>query len=150
VDGVDEYDGVMMLVNHLMRAECGHEGEAGAEILGWTIPDDVHSFDAAIERAVAATARGANMPTNSVSTCTRKADRPSAGRGGGRTDPVSSAASCRRRSLSDHDHRTPVPPVGPSSQMCPERHERAVSEPGGDMLFTLVAQSPYVEIYRHA
>jgi hypothetical protein len=23
---VDEYDGVMMLVNHLMRPECGHEG----------------------------------------------------------------------------------------------------------------------------
>jgi hypothetical protein len=45
--------------------------EAGAEILDWTIPDDVHAFDAAIERAVAATSRGANMPTNSISTCTR-------------------------------------------------------------------------------
>ena len=83
MDGVDEYDGVMMLVNHLMRAECGHEGEAGAEILDWTIPDDVHSFDAAIERAVAATARGANMPTNSVSTCThQEGGSPLCGTGG--------------------------------------------------------------------
>jgi hypothetical protein len=45
--------------------------EAGAEILDWTTPDDVHAFDAAIERAVAATARGVNMPTNSISTCAR-------------------------------------------------------------------------------
>jgi hypothetical protein len=49
----------------------GALNEAGAEILDWAIPDDVHAFDAAIERAVAATARGANMPTNSISTCTR-------------------------------------------------------------------------------
>jgi len=28
IGGVDEYDGVMMRVNHLVRAECGHGGDA--------------------------------------------------------------------------------------------------------------------------
>lgn len=45
--------------------------DAGAEILDWNVPGDVHEFDAAIERAIAATARGRNMPTNSVSSCAR-------------------------------------------------------------------------------
>jgi hypothetical protein len=45
--------------------------EAGAEILDWSTPADVYDFDAAIERAMTATGRGASMPTNSVSTCTR-------------------------------------------------------------------------------
>jgi len=54
--------------------------DAGAEILDWNIPDDISAFDAAIERAIAATARSRNMPTNSISTCPRKqlqADQPS-------------------------------------------------------------------------
>lgn len=45
--------------------------EAGAEILDWANPEDVHEFDAAIERAIAGTFRGRNMPTNSISTCSR-------------------------------------------------------------------------------
>ncbi len=45
--------------------------DAGAEILDWAKPEDVHEFDSAIERAIAATIRGRNMPTNSVSTCSR-------------------------------------------------------------------------------
>ncbi len=45
--------------------------EAGAEILDWSTAEDVYEFDAAIERAIAATARGRNMPTNSISTCSR-------------------------------------------------------------------------------
>jgi hypothetical protein len=43
----------------------------GAEILDWYTPADVQQFDAAIERAIAATSRGRNMPTNTVSTCSR-------------------------------------------------------------------------------
>ena len=42
-----------------------------AEILNWYDPSDVAEFDAAIERAIAATIRGRNMPTNTSSTCTR-------------------------------------------------------------------------------
>jgi len=45
--------------------------EYGAEILNWYDPSDVNEFDAAIERAIAATTRGRNMPTNTPSTCTR-------------------------------------------------------------------------------
>ena len=45
--------------------------EYGAEILNWYDPSDVNEFDAAIERAIAATIRGRNMPTNTPSTCTR-------------------------------------------------------------------------------
>jgi MTH538 TIR-like domain (DUF1863) len=45
--------------------------QAGAEILDWNAPEDVYEFDAAIERAIAATSRGRNMPVNSVSTCAR-------------------------------------------------------------------------------
>ena len=45
--------------------------EYGAEILKWDEPADVNQFDAAIERAIAATTRGRTMPTNTMSTCTR-------------------------------------------------------------------------------
>jgi hypothetical protein len=45
--------------------------EAGAEIINWYTPEDVHEFNAAIERAVAATNLSRNMPVNSVSTCAR-------------------------------------------------------------------------------
>ena len=45
--------------------------EYGAEILNWYNPSDVNEFDAAIERAIAATTRGRNMPINTLSTCTR-------------------------------------------------------------------------------
>lgn len=45
--------------------------EAGAEILNWYEPDDVHEINAAIERAIAATSRGSNVPVNSASTCAR-------------------------------------------------------------------------------
>lgn len=45
--------------------------EAGAEIVDWYTPDDVHEFNTAIERAIAATNRGRNMPVNSSSTCAR-------------------------------------------------------------------------------
>jgi MTH538 TIR-like domain (DUF1863) len=45
--------------------------ECGAEILDWFTPDDVNQFDAAIERAIAATKRGRKMPTNTTSTCSR-------------------------------------------------------------------------------
>jgi hypothetical protein len=45
--------------------------EYGAEILDWYVPADVNQFDAAIERAIAATNRGRAMPTNTMSTCTR-------------------------------------------------------------------------------
>lgn len=45
--------------------------QAGAEILEWNKPEDVQEFDAAIERAIAATGRARNMPTNSISTCSR-------------------------------------------------------------------------------
>ena len=45
--------------------------EYGAEILNWYEPGDVHQFDDAIERAIAATSRGRSMPTNTMSTCTR-------------------------------------------------------------------------------
>jgi hypothetical protein len=45
--------------------------EYGAEILNWYDPSDVAEFDDAIERAIAATIRGRNMPTNTSSTCTR-------------------------------------------------------------------------------
>ena len=45
--------------------------EYGAEILNWYDPSDVNEFDAAIERAIAATIRGRNMPTNTLSTFTR-------------------------------------------------------------------------------
>lgn len=43
----------------------------GAEILDWYKPADVQQFDDAIERAIAATSRGRNMPTNMASTCSR-------------------------------------------------------------------------------
>jgi hypothetical protein len=43
----------------------------GAEILDWNKPSDVQEFDAAIERAIIATGRAKNMPTNTMSTCTR-------------------------------------------------------------------------------
>jgi hypothetical protein len=45
--------------------------DSGAEILDWNAPDDVLAFDAAIERAIAATNRARSMPTNYISTCTR-------------------------------------------------------------------------------
>lgn len=45
--------------------------EYGAEILDWFDPSDVAEFDEAIERAIAATVRGQNMPINTSSTCTR-------------------------------------------------------------------------------
>jgi hypothetical protein len=45
--------------------------ECGAEILDWYKPEDVHEFQAAIERARAMTRRAQNMPTNSTGTCTR-------------------------------------------------------------------------------
>lgn len=45
--------------------------DCGAEILDWYKPDDVQQFDDAIERAIAATNRAHNMPTNTMSTCTR-------------------------------------------------------------------------------
>jgi hypothetical protein len=45
--------------------------EYGAEILNWYDPADVNEFDAAIERAIAATIRGRYMPTNTPSTCIR-------------------------------------------------------------------------------
>ncbi|MFB9783523.1 TIR domain-containing protein [Rhodococcus baikonurensis] len=45
--------------------------EHGAEILDWYKPDDVNQFDAAIERAIAATSRGRQMPMNTPSTCGR-------------------------------------------------------------------------------
>jgi hypothetical protein len=45
--------------------------EYGAEILDWYDPADVNEFDAAIERAIAATIRGRFMPTNTPGTCTR-------------------------------------------------------------------------------
>ncbi len=45
--------------------------EAGAEILDWYEPDDVYEFNAASERALAATSRGASMAVNSASTCAR-------------------------------------------------------------------------------
>lgn len=44
--------------------------QRGTEILGWYRPDDVHEFQAAIERAAAARSTRV-MPTNSASTCTR-------------------------------------------------------------------------------
>lgn len=45
--------------------------QAGAEILNWYDPDDVHQINSAIERAIAATGRGGNMPINSASACAR-------------------------------------------------------------------------------
>jgi hypothetical protein len=45
--------------------------EAGAEILNWADPADAKEIGPAVERAIAATARGKNMPTNSSGTCTR-------------------------------------------------------------------------------
>lgn len=45
--------------------------EYGAEILDWYNPADVNEFDDAIERAIAATSRGRNIPTNTASTCSR-------------------------------------------------------------------------------
>jgi len=45
--------------------------DCGAEILDWFEPEDVQQFDAAIERAIAATVRAVSMPTNTYSTCTR-------------------------------------------------------------------------------
>lgn len=45
--------------------------EAGAEILDWARPEDVHQFDDAIERAIAATNRSNRMVVNSASTCAR-------------------------------------------------------------------------------
>jgi hypothetical protein len=45
--------------------------EYGAEILDWFRPEDVQQFDDAIERSIAATVRARNMPTNTLSTCTR-------------------------------------------------------------------------------
>ena len=44
---------------------------AGAEIVNWYEPEDVHEFNAAIERAISATSRARNMPINSASTCAR-------------------------------------------------------------------------------
>ncbi|SJN13039.1 hypothetical protein FM113_16610 [Leucobacter sp. 7(1)] len=43
----------------------------GAEILDWNAPSDVNQFDDAIERAIAATSRGRNMPMNTQTTCGR-------------------------------------------------------------------------------
>jgi hypothetical protein len=45
--------------------------EAGAELLNWTKPEDVHEFGPAVERALLGTLRGKSMPTNSISTCSR-------------------------------------------------------------------------------
>lgn len=45
--------------------------DCGAEILDWYKPGDVQQFDDAIERAITATNRARNMPTNTMSTCTR-------------------------------------------------------------------------------
>lgn len=45
--------------------------DCGAEIIDWYKPADVREFDAAIERAIAATNRARNMPLNSISTCSR-------------------------------------------------------------------------------
>lgn len=45
--------------------------EAGAEILDWNKPADVAQFGPAVERAVKGTARGQNMPRNSISHCSR-------------------------------------------------------------------------------
>jgi len=45
--------------------------EYGAEILDWYKPADVNQFDDAIERAIAATSRGRNMPMNTPTTCGR-------------------------------------------------------------------------------
>jgi MTH538 TIR-like domain (DUF1863) len=45
--------------------------DGGAELLDWSQPEDVQQFDAAIERAIAGTARASNMPTNTLSTCSR-------------------------------------------------------------------------------
>ena len=45
--------------------------EAGAEIIDWYTAEDVHEFDAAIERAIAATKIGRNMSVNSLGTCAR-------------------------------------------------------------------------------
>jgi hypothetical protein len=44
---------------------------AGAEILDWAKPADIHEFGPAVERAIMATSRGKDMPTNSISTCGR-------------------------------------------------------------------------------
>lgn len=45
--------------------------QRGAEILNWYKPEDVHEFEAAIERAAAAARSTLAMPTNSASTCAR-------------------------------------------------------------------------------
>jgi len=45
--------------------------QAGAEIIDWYRPEDVHDFNDAIERAIEATKLGRNMPVNSASTCAR-------------------------------------------------------------------------------
>jgi hypothetical protein len=45
--------------------------ERGAEILNWYEPEDVHEFQAAIERAAAAARLTLAMPTNSANTCAR-------------------------------------------------------------------------------
>ncbi|MEI8413163.1 MULTISPECIES: TIR domain-containing protein [unclassified Kribbella] len=45
--------------------------EAGAEMLDWSKPEDVHQFGPAVERAILGTLRGTRMPTNSISTCSR-------------------------------------------------------------------------------
>lgn len=45
--------------------------QRGAEILAWYKPEDVHEFQAAIERAAVAARSTLAMPTNSASTCAR-------------------------------------------------------------------------------
>ncbi len=45
--------------------------EAGAEIVDWYTPEDVHDFNAAIERAIDGTKLGRSIPVNSASTCAR-------------------------------------------------------------------------------
>ncbi|MGH8350573.1 MAG: TIR domain-containing protein [Pseudomonas sp.] len=45
--------------------------ECGAEILNWYEPEDVHEFQAAIERAAAGASSALAMPINSASTCAR-------------------------------------------------------------------------------
>lgn len=45
--------------------------DAGAEILDWGKPEDMHEFGPAVERAIKGTRRGQAMPTNSISTCGR-------------------------------------------------------------------------------
>ncbi|MFD4325671.1 TIR domain-containing protein [Nocardioides sp. NPDC058538] len=45
--------------------------EAGAEILDWNKPSDTGEFGPAVERAVRGTARGIDMPRNSISHCSR-------------------------------------------------------------------------------